>query len=69
MGKPIGELPASAFASPARIAAGIRTAAASDTPPLRLALGASGADAMRNALTARLADLDTCAETTRAVDA
>ncbi|MFD8508893.1 SDR family NAD(P)-dependent oxidoreductase [Streptomyces sp. NPDC059687] len=67
--KSIGELPASAFASPARIAAGIRTAAASDTPPLRLALGASGADAMRNALTARLADLDTWAETTRAVDA
>ncbi|MFE2544928.1 SDR family NAD(P)-dependent oxidoreductase [Actinacidiphila glaucinigra] len=67
--KAIGAQPVTAFASPARIAAGIRAAAASDTPPLRLALGISGADAMRTALTARLADLDAWAETTRAVDA
>lgn len=39
--KAIGAQPASAYASPARIAAGIRAAADSDAPPLRLALGAS----------------------------
>ncbi|MDX2642049.1 hypothetical protein PV341_00355 [Streptomyces sp. PA03-1a] len=67
--KAIGAQPASAYASPARIAAGIRAAADSDAPPLRLALGVFGADAMRAALTARLADLDSWAGTTRAVDA
>ncbi|MFD8076741.1 SDR family NAD(P)-dependent oxidoreductase [Streptomyces sp. NPDC059718] len=67
--KAIGAQPASAYSSPARIAAGIRAAADSDAPPLRLALGVFGADAMRTALTARLADLDGWAGTTRAVDA
>lgn len=41
-----------------RVAAGIRIAVASDTPPRRLALGAIGGTAIRAALTARLADLD-----------
>jgi NAD(P)-dependent dehydrogenase (short-subunit alcohol dehydrogenase family) len=60
----IGALPASAFTSAERIAAGIRTAVATDHPPLRLALGATGASEMRAALTARLADLDEWATVT-----
>jgi NAD(P)-dependent dehydrogenase (short-subunit alcohol dehydrogenase family) len=64
----IGALPASAFISAERIAAGIRTAVASDNPPLRLALGATGASEMRAALTARIADLEEWAAVTRAAD-
>jgi NAD(P)-dependent dehydrogenase (short-subunit alcohol dehydrogenase family) len=64
----IGALPASAFISAQRIAAGIRTAVASDNPPLRLALGATGASEMRAALTARIADLEEWAAVTRAAD-
>lgn len=64
----IGALPASAFISAERIAAGIRTAVASDNPPLRLALGATGASEMRAALTARIADLQEWAAVTRAAD-
>jgi NAD(P)-dependent dehydrogenase (short-subunit alcohol dehydrogenase family) len=64
----IGALPASAFISAERIAAGIRTAVASDNPPLRLALGATGASEMRTALTARIADLEEWAAVTRAAD-
>ncbi|MBP0454569.1 SDR family NAD(P)-dependent oxidoreductase [Kitasatospora sp. RG8] len=66
--KGIGELPASAFSSAARIAAGIRTAVDSPNPPLRLALGTSGAAGMRAALEARIADLDGCKRVTDAVD-
>lgn len=66
--KGIGELPESAFASAARIAAGIRTAVDSPNPPLRLALGASGATEMRAALEARIADLDGWQGVTVAVD-
>ena len=54
----IGALPASAFTTAERIAAGIRTVVGTDHPPLRLALGATGASEMRAALTARLADLE-----------
>jgi NAD(P)-dependent dehydrogenase (short-subunit alcohol dehydrogenase family) len=64
----IGALPASAFTSAERIAAGIRTAVASDNPPLRLALGATGASEMRAALTARIAELEEWAAVTRAAD-
>lgn len=64
----IGALPASAFISAERIAAGIRTAVVSDNPPLRLALGATGASEMRAALTARIADLEEWAAVTRAAD-
>jgi NAD(P)-dependent dehydrogenase (short-subunit alcohol dehydrogenase family) len=67
--KAIAAQPASAFASAARIAAGVRTTVASDNPPLRLALGVSGANDMRTALTARIADLDEWASVTNAVDA
>ncbi|MCF2527014.1 SDR family NAD(P)-dependent oxidoreductase [Yinghuangia soli] len=67
--KGIGELPASAFSSAARIAAGIRTAVDSDNPPLRLALGTAGATQMRTALDARIADLDTWKHVTDTVDA
>ncbi|MFC5889985.1 SDR family NAD(P)-dependent oxidoreductase [Kitasatospora sp. CM 4170] len=66
--KGIGELPASAFSSAARIAEGIRTAVDSPNPPLRLALGTSGATGMRAALQARTADLDTWNRVTDAVD-
>ncbi|WP_328954074.1 SDR family NAD(P)-dependent oxidoreductase [Kitasatospora purpeofusca] len=66
--KGIGELPASAFSSAARIAAGIRTAVDSPNPPLRLALGTSGATGMRAALAARIADLDGWKHVTDAVD-
>ncbi|MER7757153.1 SDR family NAD(P)-dependent oxidoreductase [Kitasatospora sp. NPDC097643] len=66
--KGIGELPVSAFATAARIAEGIRTAIDSPNPPLRLALGTSGATGMRAALEARIADLDGWANVTDAVD-
>ncbi|MFG3056373.1 SDR family NAD(P)-dependent oxidoreductase [Kitasatospora sp. NPDC048239] len=66
--KGIGELPPSAFSSAARIAEGIRTAVGSPNPPLRLALGASGATGMRTALEARTADLDEWNRVTAAVD-
>ncbi|MFF7082486.1 SDR family NAD(P)-dependent oxidoreductase [Streptomyces lavendulae] len=67
--KGIGELPASAFSSAARIAEGIRTAVDSPNPPLRLALGTSSATGMRAALEARTADLDNWNRVTDAVDA
>ncbi|MEU4356184.1 SDR family NAD(P)-dependent oxidoreductase [Streptomyces virginiae] len=66
--KGIGELPASAFSSAARIAEGIRTAVDSPNPPLRLALGTSSATGMRTALEARTADLDNWKRVTDAVD-
>ncbi|MDY0812244.1 SDR family NAD(P)-dependent oxidoreductase [Kitasatospora purpeofusca] len=66
--KGIGELPASAFSSAARIAEGIRTAVDSPNPPLRLALGAAGATGIRTALEARLAGLDEWNHVTDAVD-
>ncbi|GAA4836012.1 oxidoreductase [Kitasatospora terrestris] len=66
--KGIGELPASAFSAPARIAEGIRAAVDSPNPPLRLALGVAGATAMRPALVARIADLDDWQQVTDAVD-
>ncbi|MFJ3913843.1 SDR family NAD(P)-dependent oxidoreductase [Streptomyces vinaceus] len=66
--KGIGELPASAFSSAARIAEGIRTAVDSPNPPLRLALGTSSATGMRTALAARTADLDNWIRVTDAVD-
>ena len=56
--KSISALPPQAFSSPARIAAAIRGAVSSTEPPLRLALGTSGAADMRAALVARLSDLD-----------
>jgi NAD(P)-dependent dehydrogenase (short-subunit alcohol dehydrogenase family) len=62
----IGALPKSQFASVDRIAVGIRTAVASENPPLRLALGATGAGEMRAALMARIADLDAWAAVTSA---
>jgi NAD(P)-dependent dehydrogenase (short-subunit alcohol dehydrogenase family) len=65
----IGSLPASAFASVEGVAAGIRTAVDSDNPPLRLALGATGASEMRAALVARIADLDQWAAVTSAAGA
>ncbi|WP_322872034.1 SDR family NAD(P)-dependent oxidoreductase [Streptomyces goshikiensis] len=66
--KGIGELPASAFSSAARIAAGIRTAVDNPNPPLRLALGTSSATGMRPALEARIEDLDSWRRVTDAVD-
>jgi NAD(P)-dependent dehydrogenase (short-subunit alcohol dehydrogenase family) len=66
--KSVGEMPASAFVTAQRITAGIRAAAASENPPLRLALGSSGARDMRTGLTARLAELDKWVEITNAVD-
>jgi NAD(P)-dependent dehydrogenase (short-subunit alcohol dehydrogenase family) len=65
----IGSLPASAFASVEAVAEGIRTAVDSDNPPLRLALGATGASEMRAALVARIADLDQWAAVTSAAGA
>ncbi|MFJ9574810.1 SDR family NAD(P)-dependent oxidoreductase [Streptomyces sp. NPDC101191] len=66
--KAIGELPASAFSAAARIAEGIRVAVDSPNPPLRLALGTASATAMRPALEARIADLDSWQNVTDAVD-
>ncbi|MFX0578059.1 SDR family NAD(P)-dependent oxidoreductase [Nocardia nepalensis] len=65
----IRALPATAFSAVDRVAAGIRTAVASDNPPRRLALGIAGSDNMRTALTARLDDLDEWATVTNLVDA
>ncbi|MFE7723515.1 SDR family NAD(P)-dependent oxidoreductase [Nocardia rhizosphaerihabitans] len=65
----IQALPTSAFSGVDRVAAGIRTAVADDNPPRRLALGIAGADSMRTALTARLAELDKWASVTNLVDA
>ncbi|MFD7845766.1 SDR family NAD(P)-dependent oxidoreductase [Nocardia sp. NPDC059764] len=65
----IGALPAEAFSAVERVAAGIRTAVASDNPPRRLALGVAGSDSMRSALAARLDDLDAWATVTELVDA
>lgn len=65
----IQALPASAFSGVDRVAAGIRTAVADGNPPRRLALGIAGADSMRTALTARLAELDKWATVTNLVDA
>ncbi|MEV6596232.1 SDR family NAD(P)-dependent oxidoreductase [Actinoplanes sp. NPDC051346] len=54
----IGELPSSAFADAAGIAAAILATVDADTAPLRLALGEASAEGMRTALRARLRDLD-----------
>ncbi|MFF9839434.1 SDR family NAD(P)-dependent oxidoreductase [Streptomyces sp. NPDC013740] len=67
--KGIGELPASAFSTAARIAEGIRAVVDSPNPPLRLALGTSSATGIRTALAARIADLDGWRRLTDAVDA
>jgi len=56
--KAIGELGPDAFSSPAQIAQGILAAVDAEQPPLRLAVGASGAHDMPAALQARLRDLD-----------
>jgi NADP-dependent 3-hydroxy acid dehydrogenase YdfG len=66
--KAIGGLPPTAFSAPARVAEGMLAAVDSATPPLRLALGLSGAASMRTALQARLADLDAWGNVTAAVD-
>jgi NAD(P)-dependent dehydrogenase (short-subunit alcohol dehydrogenase family) len=63
----IDSLPPGAFLSAEQIAAGIITAVNSDRAPLRLALGSSGANAMRTALNARLDDLDDWAAVTDGV--
>ena len=67
--KAVGAMPVTSFATAERIAAGIREVAASSNPPLRIALGSTGANDMRVALTARLAEIDTWAAITDAVDA
>jgi NAD(P)-dependent dehydrogenase (short-subunit alcohol dehydrogenase family) len=63
----IESLPPGAFVSAEQIAAGIIAAVDSDRAPLRLALGSSGANAMRTALNARLDDLDDWAAVTDGV--
>jgi NAD(P)-dependent dehydrogenase (short-subunit alcohol dehydrogenase family) len=63
----IDSLPPGAFLSAEQIAAGIIAAVNSDRAPLRLALGSSGANAMRTALNARLDDLDDWAAVTDGV--
>jgi NAD(P)-dependent dehydrogenase (short-subunit alcohol dehydrogenase family) len=63
----IDSLPPGAFVSAEQIAAGIIAAVNSDRAPLRLALGSSGANAMRTALNARLDDLDDWAAVTDGV--
>ncbi|MFE5136981.1 SDR family NAD(P)-dependent oxidoreductase [Streptomyces fagopyri] len=52
-----------------RVAAGVRVAVADIDPPRRLALGVVSGSAMRAALDARLADLDTWNSVTEGVDA
>lgn len=65
----LSTLPESAFSRADRVAAGIRSVWASDNPPLRLALGSAGAEAMRAALTTRIRELHHTAAITNAVDA
>ena len=55
--------------TPERIATAIRTVAATETPPLHLALGRIGGAAIRAALDARMTDLDAWQEITTHVDA
>jgi hypothetical protein len=64
----LGELPPEAFSSPVRVAEGILAVVDAETPPLRLALGTSGARDMQAALESRLGDLDRWANVTAAVD-
>ncbi len=66
--KALGELPPSAFNHPDRVAAAILEAVDSGTPPRRLATGTQALTEMRTALTQRLAELDTWAHVSRAVD-
>jgi NAD(P)-dependent dehydrogenase (short-subunit alcohol dehydrogenase family) len=67
--KSLTSLPETAFSSAERVAAGIRAAVSADEAPLRLALGSSGAEAMRAALLARIAQIDDWASLTKSVDA
>ncbi|WP_230879053.1 SDR family NAD(P)-dependent oxidoreductase [Planomonospora sp. ID67723] len=64
----LGELPAEAFADPARVARAMLAAVDAEHPPLRLALGGQAEGDMRASLAARLRDLDEWADVTRGVD-
>jgi NAD(P)-dependent dehydrogenase (short-subunit alcohol dehydrogenase family) len=64
----IGALTPSAFNSADAVVAAILAAVDADTPPLRLATGSQAVTEMRNALTARLAELEQWAPTSNAVD-
>ncbi|MFI6444458.1 SDR family NAD(P)-dependent oxidoreductase [Kitasatospora sp. NPDC050543] len=64
----LGELPPDAFADPARVAAAVMAAVDAEQPPLRLALGRAAQDGLREALTARLRELDAWADVSRSAD-
>ncbi|TRW88027.1 SDR family NAD(P)-dependent oxidoreductase [Mycolicibacterium sp. 018/SC-01/001] len=66
--KSIGELPPSAFNSPARVAAAIIEAVDAPAPPLRLATGTHAVSEMRAALRSRLAELDAWEHLSASVD-
>lgn len=66
--KSIGDLAAEAFNSPSRVAAAILAAVDADRPPLRLATGMHAVTQIRNALMARLTEIDTWAAASAAVD-
>ncbi|MET0897867.1 MAG: SDR family NAD(P)-dependent oxidoreductase [Mycobacterium sp.] len=65
----LSEMPAAAASIPGNAARAILAAVDAPAPPLRLALGVAAEDAMRLALTDRLAVLDDWAAITREVDA
>jgi NAD(P)-dependent dehydrogenase (short-subunit alcohol dehydrogenase family) len=66
--KAIGALTPSAFNHADAVVTAILAAVDSDNPPLRLATGSQAVTEMRNALTARLAELEQWAATSNAVD-
>ncbi|WP_017600702.1 SDR family NAD(P)-dependent oxidoreductase, partial [Nocardiopsis lucentensis] len=66
--KTLSDLPPEAFCDPARAARVVLDAVGSGNPPRRLALGGQAETDLRDALAARLRDLDQWAEATRSVD-
>jgi NAD(P)-dependent dehydrogenase (short-subunit alcohol dehydrogenase family) len=66
--KVVGGLPPSAFNTADAVVTAILAAVDSDNPPLRLATGSQAVNEMRNALTARLAELEQWAPISNAVD-
>lgn len=64
----LGGLPPEAFIDPARVAAAVLAAVDAARPPLRLALGRAAEEGLREALTARLQELDDWVAVTRGVD-
>ncbi|MFI2367585.1 SDR family NAD(P)-dependent oxidoreductase [Streptomyces sp. NPDC018833] len=64
----LGELSPEAFIDPAQVAAAVITAVDAKQPPLRLTLGRAAEDGIRDALAARVREVDAWTDVTRSVD-